>query len=201
VTPDFLTGGPASTSAATSVVMARRNMTMERLPQGPPYKLQTSPIDSNWGQGNGEWNFNISNFCSDDSCQEYYEKVTNKTFFSNLTTSQCLEVYLSATGNRSDVLLISSQDLLTPNKSLLSNNSLLYAAYSYLSGPGFLWQCGSTNTFDCRKGKALLKNQTLIENWNVIGYKVDYCLASERSLADACMVKYSLPFMISMPSQ
>ncbi|KAF2674899.1 hypothetical protein BT63DRAFT_449888 [Microthyrium microscopicum] len=196
VKPDFLNDGPVSTRTATTVAMSRRNVTLESLPQGPPYKIETLPIDSNWGQGNGQWTFNISNFCSDDSCTDYRQKVMNNSFSKNLTKSQCLDAYLTSSGNRSDVLLISTEDILAPNTTFSSNNTLLFAAESYLSTPGFYWECGSTNTFDCRTRSNLLKNPTLIENWNVIGYKIDYCLSSERSLDEACVVKYSLPIMI-----
>ena len=127
----------------------------------------------------------------------YQNKALNGTFNKRLDAAQCLDTYLSAFSNRSDVLLVSTVDLLYPQQaSIPNNNSLLFIGNTTgLLGPGSYWQCGSTNTFDSRKPALWAKNSSIIQDWNIIGYKIDYCVMSETPVEDFCGLKFS-PFII-----
>ena len=197
VTPGFVTGAPIDAEDATTVAMSRRNMTIQARQQLPPYSLVESRVDANWGHH--VWDFNVTAQCNPDGCHSDQQKALNGTFSKRLDTATCLTTYLSLLGNRSDVLLVSTTDLLRHEQSSLpSNNSLLFAfSFGGLLGSGLYWECGSTNTFDCRKPNSWEKNYSIIENWNIIGYKIDYCLISEIPLSKLCSVQYSLPIMMS----
>lgn len=117
----------------------------------------------------------------------------------------CLLDYTDPVGNRSDVLLVSS--------SVYGNsNSLLWWGQNVGAGvyvnPGG-WLCQASNTFSCKKlaiGHFAGRNATVksaerlkaIEDWNVGGYKIDYCLEAQRSTEDKCGVEYSLFIVIGM---
>jgi hypothetical protein len=182
--------------------MGRQNMTLEAMDQMPPNNLVQSEVGANWGTPT-HWDFNVSNQCGQDGCMSFRQRAQNGTFSKRLDTVQCLQTYVSGFGNRSDLLLVSTQDLLASQTPPMpsKNNSLLFAGYSPgIGGPGYYWECGSTNTFDCRNPSPWIKDPSIIENWNVIGYKIDYCVISETDIQGACSVQYSLPIMISILS-
>jgi hypothetical protein len=196
VTPEFLTGGPFDVNEATRVAESRRNLSMEIRQPLPPYQLVQERIDSQFYYDN---DFNISSSCGEEGCKDYLKKALNGTFNRNLTTSECLTLHTSWFGNRSDVLLVSTQDLLKTQTSLPPRNeSLLFMDFSPgFAGPGMYWPC-MTSTFDCRKPSSWLQDPTIIENWNIIGYKIDYCLSSELDSEKLCSVQYSLTIMTSI---
>jgi hypothetical protein len=186
---------------ATTRAMDRRNMTTLSFFQPSLSGLETLRVDSKWGSTPtaGRWDFDVASTCGGDACSAFQKKAINGTFAKNLDNAQCLKIYLEAFNNRSDVLLVTTRDILQPEDPITSlGTSLLFAGKSTgTQGPGTYWPCGSTNTFDCRKPDLWVKNSSIIRDWNVAGYKVDYCLSSVRSTDDACSVNYSQLIMIS----
>ena len=106
--------------------------------------------------------------------------------------------YLSAFGDRSDVILVSTKDLLQPAQPTNTSSVLFFVHTGGDATPGMFWPCGATNVFDCRKPELWERNAFVIKDWNVIGYKIDYCLTSENSLEKLCSVNYSLSIMAGM---
>ena len=63
------------------------------------------------------------------------------------------------------------------------------------------WMCRQSNTFSCKKLSAHgYENEdqemSAIAHCNVLGYKVDYCLASYRATGNRCGVVYSYRIMV-----
>jgi hypothetical protein len=201
VTAGFMTGAPVNIDAAAEYAKKRRSMTMEHLSQAPSGGLAQARLDVSWSSSpnSHQWNFEVTDTCGEDRCASYQAKAMNGTFAQKIEKAQCIQTYLKAFGDRSDVLLVTSNDLLDPQQSLASlDTSLLFVDRSVgIQGPGKYWPCGSTNVFDCRKPQLWMVNASVIEDWNVLGYKIDYCLSTERSIADSCSVKYSQLIMIS----
>lgn len=195
VTPDFLNDGPVDADMATSTAKGRGNMTLPGLPQQGSKEVIPTQINSPWSVGGSHrWDFSVTDRCGADGCIHHQNKVKQGVFSKRLDPVQCLELYTttSPTSNRSDVLLVSTKDLLDPLNSLPINNSLLFVENATsLPTPGTFWECGTTNTFDCRKRDIWTKDPSIIKDWNVIGYKIDYCLVSERNVEDLCGLKYS----------
>lgn len=135
--------------------------------------------------------------CDQDCIKRYQEKVKENYFRHNLTREDCLKTYLTAFGNRQDVLVVSTRDLFHPSRPLnYTNNSLLFFAnFTGFPSKGRYWQCASTNTLDCRKREGWTPQE--LDSWNIIGYRIDYCLSSERNAENQCKVNYNLSFMIS----
>ncbi|KIW04336.1 uncharacterized protein PV09_04626 [Verruconis gallopava] len=111
---------------------------------------------------------------------------------------QCLSRYVTTTSNRSDVLMVSSYDIVTGSDTRrFSNNSLLFAYNPYgFDGPGNYWECGISNSFDCRKPKEWKANPSIAKDWNIFGYRIDYCLTKEIDLNNLCSIQFLLPIMI-----
>ena len=75
-----------------------------------------------------------------------------------------------------------------------SNNSLLI----YGLASGGTWNvgtvlCGSSNTFSCDRLGNLPQAQQVqaAQEWNMGGYKIDYCLSGQESVQNLCSVEYS----------
>ncbi len=114
--------------------------------------------------------------------------------FVKIDVLTCLRHYTSLFGNQSDVLLVSSES------SGQSNNSFLAAGW-FNPGPAIpeiigYWMCGKSNNFSCRDKDDWERNSSLIADWNVYGYKIDYCLEKQVSLDDSCSVHFSPAIMI-----
>jgi len=122
---------------------------------------------------------------------DYQMEARSQVGFTRLENAKCLTRYTSGLGNRSDLLLVTSEDGLS--KQALPDTTTLMVFE--LSGgiPNtywYKWQCGKFNTFDCRHPELWRLNRTIIKDWNVYGYKIDYCLAKEHYLTGLCSVQY-----------
>lgn len=118
----------------------------------------------------------------------------NRTQFARVEPLECLLTYNNLLGNRSDLIMVSSAK---PEQ----NNSLLIYGITY----GLTWDVGYVlcipgNTFDCGRlaGLPLAQQQQVIRDWNIGGYKIDYCLSSQQSTANLCSVEYSFSILLSM---
>jgi hypothetical protein len=107
--------------------------------------------------------------------------------------------YYQAFGNRSDLLLVSTYDILKEESTSISSNPLFFAGYvSVNEQVSAFWGCeaGSTNTIECRNPQLWVSNPALVDGWNVLGYEIDHCLSAQQSLRNHCEVRFSLPIMI-----
>ena len=122
--------------------------------------------------------------------------------YTRLDPVTCLVTYANVFGNRSNVIMMASNATAANN----SGNSLL----AYGSQPRNRWLVGKSltersNTFNADRlniahfhGGAAQRAQTVAE-WNVGGFKIDYCLGSQTSVAEGqCSVNYPFSVMISM---
>lgn len=59
--------------------------------------------------------------------------------------------------------------------------------------------CADGAEFDCGRLSEfpLDKQMEVIQDWNISGYKVDYCLSSQQSTDNLCSVDYSFSIMLS----
>ena len=117
----------------------------------------------------------------------------NSTIYRLVDPLDCLLTYNDLLGNRSDFLMVSST---MPR----SDNSLL--AYGMSSSQS--WDigyalCDKGAEIDCGRLSELPldKQMEAIRDWNIGGYKVDYCLSSQQSTDNLCSVEYSFSIMLS----
>ena len=128
------------------------------------------------------------------------------TGFTKLSPLDCLEQYSTPFGDRSDIILIARDTDATNN----TNNSVLACGRQGAvdrgahkgNHPGE-WMCRQSNTFSCKRLSAHgyeSENQKLsaIAHWNIVGYEIDYCMASYRPTGNRCGVVYSYRIMIGM---
>ena len=117
----------------------------------------------------------------------------NSSRFTRIDALRCILTYDELLGNRSDFIMISTT---TPK----SNNSLL----AYGMSTSATWDigyplCSDGGQFDCGRLAEMPKDEQMeaIQNWNIGGHKIDYCLSSQRSTKDLCGVEYSYSIMLS----
>ena len=116
----------------------------------------------------------------------------NKSCYTRIEALDCILTYNELLGNRSDLIMISTT---TPK----SNNSLL--AYGMSTSEtwdiGYALCLGGTE-FDCGRLAEKPKDEQMeaIQDWNIGGHKIDYCLSSQRSTKDLCSVEYSYSIML-----
>lgn len=186
VTPDFLTGAPASVRASMTVWGYRREQNMWGLERGHSrhreYKIQD--IDSMAFMNP------TKDICSRDDCAGIRDKVKNTDYYKRkMSPLECLTAYSSITGDRSDVVMVSAFDALynvsTSNLRYQRNgsdllvasdpadlpkatfNSILFAkGIPSVMAVGFWsdywWLCGNTNSFDCKCNSNLNLSQAML---------------------------------------
>ena len=117
----------------------------------------------------------------------------NSSRFTPINNLDCILTYNDLLGNRSDFIMVSTT---TPK----GNNSLL----AYGMSTSGTWDvgyslCSNGGQFDCGRLAEKPKNEQIeaIQNWNIGGHKIDYCLSSQRSTEDLCGVEYSYSIMLS----
>lgn len=132
------------------------------------------------------------------------EEIKDTLHFRRLDRLECLALYLTYSRDSSNLLLVSTIDTLDESNNLLDNDNTLLVSGWYGSKwtanlwPVPLWQCGYSNTFSCVRPNTWLNNAPMVSDWNVYGYKIDYCLSKIISLEDKCSVRFELPLLIGM---
>jgi hypothetical protein len=186
VTPEYLRGGPVDVFAANATLGRRSHDIVWGLPldAGPPWTLVQQELG---------FPGDLISQGFEESVPIFQQEALGGHEFVKIDTLTCLQHYTALFGNHSDILLVSSE-ITDKNK---SNNSFL-AAGSFNEGPALpeiigYWMCGNSNSFSCRDKTDW--NSSLIANWNVYGYKIDYCLERQIDLNDRCSVHFSLPIM------
>ena len=117
----------------------------------------------------------------------------NRTYFPRVEPLECLLTYNNLLGNRSDLIMVSSA------KPEANNSLLLYGVANADTWDVGYILCIPGNTFDCGRlaGLPLAQQQQAIQDWNIGGYKIDYCLSSQQSTASLCSVEYSFSILLS----
>lgn len=130
--------------------------------------------------------------------------VRNVTGPTKLSPLDCLEQYSTPFGDRSDVILIAQNT----NTTKSANNSLLACGTqgsvdkgAHKGNHSGEWMCRQSNTFSCKKLAAHgyeSEDQKIsaIAHWNIVGYEIDYCMASYRPTGNRCGVVYSYRIMV-----
>ncbi|KAF2870526.1 hypothetical protein BDV95DRAFT_595268 [Massariosphaeria phaeospora] len=211
VAPEFLTGAPVSVDNAAWMYGWRREQNLTGLERKHTNhrKLVSQAIDSD-----SLFNWNMA--CDTDNCSSVQQYAMDQQYQRRLNPFDCLTAYSSIYGNRSDVIFVSRYDYLwnsstsIPHVSVNNDSSLIISNdASELSNPiensllfakelkdvmvvGFWmdydWLCGTTNSFDCRRPTAWLKNPSIVDDWNILGWKIDECLVREVPLEEKCSV-------------
>ena len=124
--------------------------------------------------------------------------------YKNLSRLECVTNYVRwfDTGS-SNLLLISSGDILdsaadnsNTNSSLLAFNWLASSWDSFATF-GTSWPCQNTNNFSCLYPSTWEGDAEKVANWNIYGYKVDYCLSKQLDITNKCRVEFNKNIMIS----
>lgn len=179
VTPDFLTGAPASVNRSRTAWGHRRTENMWGLEREHSrhrnFKFQDIDLMAFMNP--------TKDICTkddgtlDDACTSIRDKVRNTDYYQRkLSPLECLTAYSSINGNRSDVVMVSALDSLynvsTSDIRYQRNGSEVIVVTnpadlprapfnSFLFGKGipsvmavgfwydYYWLCGNTNSFDC----------------------------------------------------
>ena len=117
----------------------------------------------------------------------------NSSRYARIDPLDCILTYNDLLGNHSDFIMVSTA-------TSKSKNSLL----AYGMSVADTWDigynlCSQGEQFDCGRLASLPLDEQLkaIQDWNIGGYKIDYCLSSRRSTENLCSVEYSFSIMLS----
>lgn len=117
----------------------------------------------------------------------------NSSRYTRIDALDCILTYNDLLGNHSDFMMVSTA---TSN----TNNSLL----AYGMSVSDTWDigyalCSNGGQFDCGRLASLPLNEQMkaIQDWNIGGHKIDYCLSSRQSTENLCSVGYSFSIMLS----
>lgn len=117
----------------------------------------------------------------------------NTTHYNQIQKLECVLTYNSLFGNRSDMIMVSSA------KPENNNALLVYGVAS--SGTWDVGHdlCDGRGKFDCGRliNWPIARQEQATRDWNVGGYKIDYCLSSQRSTENLCSVEYSFSILLS----
>lgn len=195
VSPPFLADAPIDLNRSSAIATSRQSMKTCGRQQLSPFTMVESFLDPGWSTEP-----DIFEELCGQSCQAYRKALhEGPELFTRMEAPECLTTYMSSFGNRSDVILVATYDLLHPGNMTeqLDLPLLLIGRNMGLSVAGAYWPCGTSNSFDCRPPNDREQDQSVIQNWNVFGYKIDYCLASQLDNSRSCRLGFSLSIMIS----
>ncbi|KAM0717739.1 hypothetical protein Q7P37_007591 [Cladosporium fusiforme] len=127
--------------------------------------------------------------------------------FHRLEKAECLLQYNRFLANNSHLFLVSSE-------ADRHGSPLVFWGFEDLADGTDLtsyWMFERTNNFSYSAGSGfeylfpgdtheerLAEIRTAVTGWNVATYKIDYCIASQRSLDDDCVLAYSPPLLIAI---
>lgn len=115
----------------------------------------------------------------------------NSTRYTRIDTLDCILTYNDLLGNRSDFIMVSST---TPD----GNNSLL----AYGMSISQTWDIGYAlcgGQFECGRlaDLPLSEQMKAIQDWNIGGHEIEYCLSTQQSTENLCSVEYLFQIMLS----
>jgi hypothetical protein len=173
VTPEFLSGGLIDVEAAKGTAIRRSSLKVIGRQQMSPAKMINSTLGGLWGDGTPAFDPNNNMSGNLSEYRQFQEDYDAKRFPKLLSAVECLTKYLNPTANRSDMIMVSTYDtVMHMDLQNATNNTLLYEYGAFgFDGPGNYWECGVSNTFDCRKPELWKHNTSLVKDWNVYGYR------------------------------
>lgn len=193
VLPSFLTG------ESVNMTMASENAQQRQKAFIPGYSSHAGQF--------GNWSLDpefdttqqtYSNLCGDDCDLFRHGSTLVGPPFINITAMECLARYRSSFGNHSDVILITTYDKLTSKQA--DGSPLIHIGYN--EGPtltgGNNWAWGSSNNFSRYDVPKTSSNDTKFKNWNVFGYRIDYCLSRQWDNSKACALGFSAPILTAV---
>jgi hypothetical protein len=195
VQPSFLTGEPVNLAVTSENSEQRQKAFMTG------YSPMTAQY-GNWSL-NPRWGTSrqiYSDLCGDECTRFRNEGTLVGPPYTNITRMECLRRYRTSFGNHSDVILVSSYDILSSKET--TDVPLLHVGYN--QGPvvsgGNDWVWGSSNTFSRFDLYESFSNDevSMFQNWNVFGYRVDYCLSRQWDNSQACALGFSAPMLTGM---
>lgn len=154
-------------------------------------QLDVWPLNPNWNTSQERY----AELCGDNCDHFRRQSALINPLFETITALECLARYRSSFGNHSDVVLVATYDELISER--VADGPLLHIGFSegpILTGGGD-WVWGSTNNFSRHDLYANVSDHTLFGNWNVFGYRVDYCLSRQWDNSQACALGFSAPIL------
>ena len=128
--------------------------------------------------------------------------VANSSTFERTEPLECLKRYVKFDREASDALFVVSQDITSPERDLRdSNNSLLAFGFqgnrwdTVVQGWPY-WECGESNTFNCGRWRTWEDDAKAVKDWNILGFKIEYCLVKSLPLDDQCGIGFDPYIMI-----
>lgn len=153
VTPDFLTGGPADSDAATDAYDWRKSQLLSGLEVSHKShrSMVTQRIDGGRIVPYG------GAMCVTNNCSRPRDKLERGIFTREVDPLTCLNAFADPFGNRSDVIFVTDHDYLSGKDigGVNGSNTLLFTKFMRIQislsfWADYDWLCGATNSFDCR---------------------------------------------------
>lgn len=193
MSPGFLQDVPSNATAAALTITSRVNKSIELTTQSPGGRNVTTERHI------GSLPLSRFDVCGDDDCKSWQTAYAEGNFLKRLDPAWCMAEYYESFGNRSDLILVATFDMVINESTLLASNPLFFAGYVGVNEQvSAFWGCelGNTNNIPCRNPQLWTSHPEVTDGWNVLGYQIDYCLLAEQSLQNLCAVRFSLPIMI-----
>lgn len=189
VTPEFLTGTPFNITATNDTLTERAALTVQWLPPSLD-EVVNGTLGTPGDVTTPSWDI-------EETLLAWKARSLNDTIYTKLEPLECLEAYVTQFGNASDVLIISSTDMISETTIPQTSNSFLAAGLvGGLQSPDTYWECSFSNTFKCTQMATWRNNASIVANWNVFGYEVDYCLSISRDTSQGCSVQVSFTILL-----
>lgn len=196
VTPGFLSGHPFNITAMNATLDSRAGTLVWGLDTSTPQRMVHGPMGTP-----GDTSPYLTYFAS-GVARIQHEIVNEDKSYKKFSPFDCLQRYTQFDGNASDVILVSTEDMVDNSTTLLQAENSLLAMEDQInrwvaidSKPGY-WECGTSNSFSCSSTQSWAGNQSLVADWNVWGYKIEYCLSKIQSLEKYCSLRLEVPIMI-----
>lgn len=198
VAPTFLSGHAFDVVATNVTAASRANLQVWGLNTATPQRMVRGPL------GNPGNLIKTPVSYPENIARIQGEMVAKDPRYTNLSTFDCLQRYTTLERDASDVVLVSSEDTLNSSSQVSqAENSLLVSnqmgnTWVWIGPHGVHWECGHSNSFSCPRPQTWTSNESLVVDWNVYGYKIDYCLSKDQDLGEKCSVRLDVPIMIGM---
>lgn len=116
----------------------------------------------------------------------------NSSRYTRIENLDCILTYNTLLGNHSDFMMVSTA-MPTNNNSLLAYGMSKSATWDI----GYVL-CADGTQFDCGRLANLPSNEQMktIQDWNIGGYKIEYCLSSRQPTNNLCSVEYSFSIIL-----
>lgn len=164
----------------------------------PEQSLHQTPWEFLEYGGNSHWP-SEQDWDSTAAFEYMQEHALLPQYFTNLTKSECVEVYTNVYGNRTNLMVITEdsdidQDLRVHGYDYVPAQWSTFSAYWLCEYNTNLNSPGSINCQDIESN-----TPEKLDQWTMGGRPVKYCLSQRRS-ADYCRLNYSPYILIGTPT-